>query len=270
MGLEEPTGDEDSDRILATTTTTIEILEALKELNGSSVTELADHLDLSKGGVHNHLSTLYEHDYVIRDGNTYKLSSEFILMGEHVRQENLLYQFGKEKLDELTQETGEYGQLVTENHGVGNVIYLSRGDKAIGSDYPQHMEKKPLYLHHTAAGKSILAHLPKDRVEEVIDQYDLFERTENTITDREEFYEELKTVRERGYAYNREEEVVGLKAIGAPIFGPNDEVLGALSLSGPRSRMKGNRFNETLPSKVTSAAEVIEVNINMHYKTNEF
>jgi len=268
MGSELP--DVDADRTLETTTTTLNIIEAVKELNGSTVTELANELDITKGCVHNHLSTLHQHNYVIKEDGVYRLSPKFILVGEHVRQENLLYQFGKKELDTLIEETGEYGQLVTETHGVGTVIYLSRGEKAIGEDYPDHMKKKPLYLHHTAAGKSILAHSPEEHVDNVIERYDLFERTENTITERERFYEELAEVRERGYAYNEEEEVVGLKAIGAPIFGPNENVIGALSLSGPRSRMKGERYREDLPSKVVDTAEVIEVNINMHHKTNEF
>ncbi len=256
-------------RTLETATRTLEVINKLKQMNGATVTEMADVLGCSKGGAYNHLVTLYENGFVIKDDNVYKLSPQFILMGEHVRQDNLLYQFGKDELDDLIDKTGEYGQLMTEAHGLAIVIYLHRGEKAIGSDYPLHMEKKPLYLHHLSAGKSILAHLPKARVEEIIDKHGLPQRTESTITDRETLYNELETVRERGYAYNKEEEVEGLRAIGAPINGPDGEVLGALSLSGPKSRMQGERFDEEIPQIVKNTADIIEINIQMAFRTKD-
>lgn len=267
--MESETNEPDTPRTLKTSTTTLQVVDVLKELDGATVTELADHLDFSKGAAYNHLVTLRENDYVIKREDTYELSPRFILTGEYVRQENLLYQFGKEEVDELVERTGEYAQLVTEQHGTGIVVYQSLGEKSIGSDYPLHMQKNPLHLHHTSAGKSILAHLPEDRIDEIISQYNLFERTENTITDREKLLDELESVRERGYAYNKEEEVEGLRAVGAPIMAPDGDVLGALSLSGPKSRLRGDRFEEDLPGLVTNAAEIIQVNINMDYSVDK-
>jgi DNA-binding IclR family transcriptional regulator len=260
---------DETPRTLETATRTLEVIDVLKRMNGATVTEMANELDCSKGGAYNHLATLYENDFVIKEDKVYKLSPRFILMGEHVRQDNLLYQFGKDELDELIEKTGEYGQLMTEEHGLAVVIYLHRGEKAIGSDYPLHMEKKPLYLHHLSAGKAILAHLPEKRVEEIIEKHGLPKRTENTITTREALYDELETVRERGYAYNQEEEVDGLRAIGAPINGPDGEILGALSLSGPKSRMQGQRFEKKIPNMVKDTADIIKINIKMEHSTKE-
>lgn len=262
--------DPDSPRTLQTSTTTLTVIDALKDLNGATVTEMATQLDLSKGGVYNHLATLRERDFVIKNGDEYDLSPRFILIGEHTRKENTLFEFGKEGIDDLVDETGEYAQLITERHGFGIVLYLQRGEKAIGSDYPGQMERKPLYLHHLAAGKAILSRLPETRVEEIVDQHGLHRRTENTITETDALFEELAEIRERGYAYNVEEEVAGLRAVGAAVDGPDGEVIGAVSLSGPKSRMQGDRFEETLPEKVMNIADVIEVNINMDTQSDEF
>jgi len=259
----------DSPRTLQTSTTTLQVIDALKDLDGATVTEMADYLDLSKGGVYNHLATLRENDFVVKDNNVYQLSPRFILIGEHVRQESLLYQFGREEVNTLVNDTGEYAQLITERHGRGIVLYLQRGEKAIGSSYPNQMERKPLGLHHLSAGKAILSRLPESRVNEIIDRRGLPQRTNNTITSREELFDELETIRERGFALNVEEEVDGLRAVGAAINGPDGEVLGAISLSGPKSRMQGERFNEEIPRKVMDAADVIEVNINMYTQSNE-
>ena len=265
----DPTAGE-SPRTLQTSTTTLNVISALKDLNGATVTEMAGHLGLSKGGVYNHLATLRENNFVIKNGNEYNLSPQFILIGEHVRQESLLYQFGKEEIDKLVAETGEYAQLITERHGLGIVLYLQRGEKAIGSNYPNQMERKPLSLHHLAAGKAILTELPDERIKEIIDQHGLVERTTNTITDTDALFDDLKKVKERGYAYNIEEEVNGLRAVGAAINGPDGTVLGAVSLSGPKSRMQGARFRTELPEKVMNTADVIEVNINMDSQSTEF
>jgi DNA-binding IclR family transcriptional regulator len=262
--------DSDTDpRTLKTATRTLAVIENLKEMNGATVTEMADALGCSKAGAYNHLVTLYENDFLVKENNVYDLSPRFILMGEHVRQDSLLYQFGKAELDELIERTGEYGQLITEAHGLAVVVYLHRGEKAIGSDYPLHMEKKPLLLHHLSAGKAMLSRFPRERVDAIIDKHGLPERTENTITDRATLYDELETVRDRGYAYNNEEEVDGLRAVGAPIHGPDDEVLGALSLSGPRSRMQGDRFETEMPKMVMDTADVIEINIKMEFRTQD-
>lgn len=268
--MPEPPVNSDSPRTLQTSTTTLNVINALKELNGATVTEMANHLNLSKGGVYNHLATLRENDFAIKNGDEYDLSPRFILTGEHVRQESVLYQFGKGELDKIVEETGEYAQLITERHGLGIVLYLQRGEKAIGSNYPDQMERKPLNLHHLAAGKAILNRLPDERVEEIVDQHGLRKRTGNTITDREKLFEELTEINERGYAYNIEEEVDGLRAVGAAINGPDGNVLGAISLSGPKSRMQGDRFEETLPKKVMNTADVIEVNINMDTQSEDF
>lgn len=261
--------DKTGPRTLSTVTTTLEVITALKKLNGATVTEMAEHLDCSKGGAYNHLVTLQENDFIIKEEDVYKLSPRFILLGEHARQDDILYQFGKDELDNLIERTGEYGQLMTEEHGFAVVTYLSKGSKAIGSDYPEHMKKKPLYMHHLSAGKAIMAHLPRQQVEEIIDKHGLKQRTGNTITDEEDLYAELEQIRERGYACNDEEEVEGLRAVGAPITGPDGEVLGALSLSGPKSRLHDDRFDTEIPEMVTETADIIEINIKMEHNTDQ-
>ena len=55
----------------------------------------------------------------------------------------------------------------------------------------------------------------------------------------------------------------GLRAVGAPVIDREGTVLGSLSVAGPTSRLKGEQFDDVLPEKVTRAANVIEVNVNM-------
>ncbi|WP_266082392.1 IclR family transcriptional regulator [Haladaptatus caseinilyticus] len=243
--------------------TTIRIIEALEHLDGGTVTELAEYLGVTKGTVHNHLATLQEHQYVINRGSEYTLSLKFLVIGEYLRNNNVLYEHAKEELEALAEQTGEYAHLSTEQYGLSQKLHKVQGKNAVGSEYQKAKLQKPDCLHYTATGKVILAHLPEERVEEIIDHYGLPERTKHTITDRGELDEALEAIRERGFAFNDEEEVTRMRAVGAPICDSEGAILGAVSVSGPISRMKGEQFREEIPEKVVNTATIIEMNINM-------
>ncbi|RLM54054.1 IclR family transcriptional regulator [Halobellus sp. Atlit-31R] len=259
-----------SPRTLKTVSRAFDVVRALEELDGAGVTELADHLDLSKSVVYNYLSTLRAEKFVVKEGDTYRLSLQFLLVGEYVRYQNTLYRIGKSELKELAQKTGEFAHLATEQHGLGVNLYKVSGDKAVGSDYQVNKLQRADYLHFSATGKAILAHLPRERVEWIVDRYGLPAKTESTITDRETLFAELETIRERGYSLNDEEEITGLQAIGAPVTNRHGRVLGSLSVSGPVRRMKRPDYQEQLIQDVVNTANVIEVNINMEESDDEF
>lgn len=254
---------DESPRTLKTVERTAEIIKALETLDGAGVTELASHLDMSKSSVYHYLATLRQEDFVVKEGERYELGLQLLLAGEYVRNRNVLYRYGKEEVEELAEETGEYANLFTEQHGKGINLYKVRGSDAVGSGYQTDKLQQPDQLHCTSTGKAILAFLPEDRVDDILDQHGLPERTANTITDRDTLFDELDAVRDRGYAYNDEEEVEGLRAVGAPVIDRDGNVLGSLSVAGPTSRLQGEAFAEDLPEKVQRAANVIEVNINM-------
>jgi DNA-binding IclR family transcriptional regulator len=117
-----------------------------------------------------------------------------------------------------------------------------------------------VYMHTTSAGKAMLAHYPQERVDEIIDQHGLESQTENTITTRDELYEVLERVRERGYAFNRAERRDGLQAIGAPVLAPDDRVLGGLSVTGPVRRMK-SEHESYLPDLLLDFTEDIRLRL---------
>lgn len=243
--------------------TTVQILEALKELHSTSITELADHLDLTKGTVHNHISTLKEQRFVVKEDSKYKLSLRFLIFGEYVRNNNILHRIGEPEVQELAEETGEIVHLSTEQHGLSMKLRKVLGEKAVGERFHAVKLQRPDYLHYTATGKAILAFLPQARVERIINEYGLEAMTENTITDRSALFDELNETRKRGFSLNDQEEIDGVRAVGAPVCDQTGRVLGSVSVSGPISRMQGERFRKKLPEMVKSTTNVIEVNINM-------
>jgi len=116
------------------------------------------------------------------------------------------------------------------------------------------------HLHCTGVGKAILASLPEERVETIIEERGLPAMTENTVTDREELLAELAEIRERGVAFDDEEILEGLRCVAVPVSNQEKGLLGAISVAGPTSRMKGEQFREELPELVTDTANVVQIN----------
>ncbi|ELZ30553.1 ArcR family transcription regulator [Halosimplex carlsbadense 2-9-1] len=252
-----------SPRTLSTVSTAMEAVKAIEATDGTGVTELADRLDISKSSAHAYLATLEQSGFLVNRDGRYELSLMFFVLGEYARNRSLLDEMIIRKLDELAAETAHYTHLVTEENGRGINLYKGKGEAAVGDDYQRAKRQQRDYLHITASGKAILAFLPQHRVEAIVDRHGLPRRTANTITDREELFDHLATVRERGYAVNDEEEIEGLRAVGAPIRDRDGDVLGSISISGPTSLVDGDTFYEALPERVMETANIIEVNRNM-------
>ena len=240
------------------TRTSFRILETLAQLNGAGVTELATELDLPKSTVHNHLNTLHSIEYVVKDGDAYDVGLQFLNLGEYSRNRLKLYEIARPEIKALAEQTGELVNLSVEEYNRGVYLYLVRGDRAVQLDTHAGMQ---VHLHCTALGKAMLAHMNPERVDQIIETFGLPARTEHTITDRETLLDELETIREQGYAYDQQERLAGLRCIATPVTTPEDDVVGAISVSGPTSRMQGDRYHEELPDLLLNAANVIELNM---------
>lgn len=257
-------GSNSESRTLKTVSTALRIMKVIKTDKGTRVSELADRFDISKSTAHAHLKTLEENGFVVQRGNRYELALELVSFGESVRSQNPLYRHGKSQADELADKTDQYTHIMMEENGWGMNIYQVKGETGVSGNYQTAKLHQHDYLHYTAAGKAILAYLPDDRVREIVEQRGLPAQTENTITDIETLLDALSTIRDRGWAYNDEEEIEGFRAIAAPVRNPDGEVLGSVSVSGPTSVLGGEQFRETIPEQVVRSANIIEVNINMN------
>jgi len=238
--------------------TTFDIIEALKELDGAGVSEIADRLDLGKSNVHNYLSTLEQEGYVHKDGTQYNVGLQFLELGAYARQKRPVYEVARPELRDLAEKTGERANLLVEEHGKGSYLYHETGSQAVKVDA---YVGSQVHLHNTALGKAVMAHLSDERVEEILDWHGMPRTTENTITDREELKEELVTVREQGVAFDREERLKTLRCVAVPVLGKDSRIEGAISVSGPKTRFQGARFEQELPNQLQQVAEVIELNI---------
>lgn len=236
--------------------TSLELVDVLQELGQARVTELANELGMSKGAVHSHLATLEQNEHVVKEGDHYRLGLRYLQLGETVKERFGIYDVVKDELDNLAQETGELAQFATEEHGRAVYIYKARGENAV---HTASTPGKREYLHCLSLGKAILAHYPVEQVDQIVDRRGLPRFTENTITSRDELLSELQQIRNRGYAVDDGERIEGLRCVAAPVLSDGSPI-GAVSISGPSSRMTGEQLHETYPAQVERAANVIEIN----------
>lgn len=242
-----------------TTEKTLTLIEELKQRGPAGVTELSEGINMGKSAVHNHLSTLQDHGYVLKTNDKYQLGLKFLEIGGSIRKSMEFYQVAEPEVKSLADDTGELANLLVEEQGFGVYLMRSKGEDAVDLDTYAGLRT---YLHTTALGKAILAHLPESRVEAIIERRGLEPKTPRSIGSREELFDALESVRDRGYAIDDGERLEGLRCIGAPVKPSSDEVLGAVSISAPTSRVSDEELHGELSERVLSAANVIELNIN--------
>jgi len=248
------------ERPVTTVETSIRILNLIKEEEGEvTLQSLAKTLDIAKSTIHRHLKTLENQDLVVREGSTYRVGLRTLDFGLHARRQHELFHVAKPKVEAIAEETDEKVWCVTHEHGQSIHLYGASGRNSVRTSA---QEGQRGYLHQLAAGKAILSTFERDRVESIIENHGLPARTEETITSREMLFEELEQISKRGYAYNREESVPRLNAVGAPITDQNGIAIGAISVSGPSNRVTGKILTEEIPDLLLGSTNEIEINLN--------
>lgn len=242
-----------------TTEKTLELVDTLMERGPCGVTELANGLDMGKSAVHNHLTTLQKHGYAIKEGDSYRVGLKFLEVGGHWRKSMEIYQVAEPEVKSLAADTGELANLLVEEQGMGVYLMRAKGNDAVDLDTYAGLRTN---LHTTALGKAILANLPEERVNAIVDSRGLEPETPETIGSREQLDSALESVRDRGYAIDDGERLEGLRCVASPITSSDGTVLGAISISAPANRVSDEALHGALPERVLSAANVVELNIN--------
>ncbi|MDS0300987.1 IclR family transcriptional regulator [Halogeometricum sp. S1BR25-6] len=239
---------------LKTTVRSLELVDRIHECGGAGLPQLAEDLSLAKSTVYKHVMTLHECGYLVKEDEQYHVGPKFLNLGEHARSRKSGYQFADDAVRELTEATDEEADFVIEDHG--RIITISESYhkwvKYPGEDESdRYRARTGTYypMHATASGKVILAELPQARVEAILDQWGLSAKTDSTITERQDLFEELERIEDQGYAIDDEEFTDGLRSIGMIVTQPNGAHIGAMSVSGPSYRMTdGVLTQEILPA----------------------
>ncbi len=229
-------------------------LVSLKK-GGLGVTEIANQIDINKSSVYRILSTLVQYGYIEQDSETgrYKLGYKLLEVSSKLLESIDLRAEARPYLQELENLTNEVIHLVV--YDQGEVVYI---EKLEGNETLRMHSKvgKRAPMHCTSVGKAILAYLPTNVVQDILDRKGMPMHTDKTITNKDNFLQELIEVRKRGYALDTEENEYGITCIAVPIFDHLGKVIAAVSISGPTMRMTKERM-EKLQSQMIQIGKKI-------------
>ena len=208
------------------------ILEILaKSRAGLSLSQIARQLALPKSSVHCLLRTFEHTGYVYKDPacSKYRVSLSVCDLARHALQGISLRDQARQHLRRLSERTGLTVHMAVLEQGACVLI-----EKVIPPGVPRipTWVGKQLALHCTALGKTLLAYLPETDMERLIADQGLIRYNDNTISSIGQLKRELQMIRLRGYALDDEEEEIGVRCMGAPIFNANREAVAAVSVVG--------------------------------------
>jgi DNA-binding IclR family transcriptional regulator len=231
------------------------ILEAIQgSPSGLTLKPICDVTGVHKSTAHRFLKHLEHDGYLIRtDTGAYLIGPKFSQLSVRANHRATLQAVARPILWELWKSTRETVNLATLDQGM--VLYI----EVIESPHEFRLASRVgsrRSLHATALGKALAAFLPEEQREKVLSAIQFQPVTANTIMNLVQFREELDIVRKQGYAV--EETTLGARCVGAPILGAGQEVIAAVSVSGPITRISPNQV-PLLAGAVMSAARAISV-----------
>lgn len=231
----------------------LQILQRLAQSGGGvMLTDLAQMVGLPNSTTHRLLTTLEAAGFVHQtpDLGLWRVGVEAFSVGSAFLAGRDLVELARPHLYHLMEEAGETANLALLDDGRTVFIYqiecreMMRMIVRLGSSGP---------MHASGVGKAMLAAMDEEEVAAVLHRHGLKRYTEHTLDTPARLAEELRAIRERGFAIDDEEHAIGLRCAAAAILDEEGRPLGAISISGPMARLPDERIRE-LGGRVARAA----------------
>jgi IclR family KDG regulon transcriptional repressor len=211
------------------------ILQALGNEQELGVTELSQHVLMSKSTVYRFLQTMKTLGYVKQEGENdkYSLTMKLFEVGAKALQNVDLIRLADvqmRELSKLTKETVHLGALEEDS-----IIYIHKIDSLYSLRmYSRIGRRNPLYS--TAIGKVLLAWRDESEVRDILADVEFKKFTAKTLESVDQLLPVLDQVRQQGYAEDNQEMEEGLLCVAVPVFDRFGQVTAGLSLSFPMMR----------------------------------
>ncbi|PRO66310.1 IclR family transcriptional regulator [Alkalicoccus urumqiensis] len=226
---------------------------------GAGVTALSEELALPKSTVHRLLRSLEEEGMVRRtaDQEHYLLGLHLLQLASAVQESLDLRSAAQEHLEALAEQTGEVVHLCVQEGT--EVVYIDKVESRHTLRMYSRIGKRAP-MHCTGVGKALLAAGDAEVVDRVI-KNGLTSFTPATITTGESFRQELKQIAGEGVSFDREEHEEGIQCAAAVIEDAEGRPLGAVSVSGPVSRVTTERLENELAPLIRQTAAGISASL---------
>lgn len=233
------------------------VIEALAARpGGTSLQQLCAATGLAKSTAHRMLASLVEMGYVVQDSFTtrYRLTLKLFELGSAVVNDMDILAVARPHLDRLSRQTGEAVHLVLRDGA--DIVYLYKAEAlGVRRMSSQVGLRAPMYC--TGVGKAILATLPPAEVQSVWDSSAIHRITEHTIVDFSQLCEQLRAVRQKGFAIDDEENELGIRCVALAIPGPGGRADSAFSISGLAPYMTAERIRRISTLALETRADIL-------------
>jgi DNA-binding IclR family transcriptional regulator len=181
-----------------------------------SLKEIAEILDTDGSSAYRFTNTLVELNYLKKDPRSklLTLGPSAYFLGLNLVKSFSLRQVIRPFMDDVHRKYGITVDAAFLEGDIAVQLYCCHAENALAYQLPI---VNPA-IHCTSIGKAILAFLPEDEMLAIVDRLPLVKKTERSITNKKDLLADLKKTRQRGYAINNEELLVGQIVIGAPFF----------------------------------------------------
>jgi IclR family KDG regulon transcriptional repressor len=220
-----------------------------------SLAEISKHMGTHKSSVYRILRTLEATNFLRwnSERGKYRLSPKILELASRVLAQYDLREVAGPSMDDLAARTGEIIHLsildeceivYLEKKGAGQVLTVAT---RVGGRYP---------AYASAMGKVLMAFLPEQQLQGILEETELAALTPNTITDEVQLRRELEKIRGQGYALDNEEAFPGIRCIAAPIREPRGKVVAAISATVPAQRLPTERSPELIEMITETASRI--------------
>ncbi|WP_283264928.1 IclR family transcriptional regulator [Rhodococcus sp. IEGM 1379] len=216
------------------------ILETFEDSGPLTLSQVSQRTGIARSTAHRLLEQLVAKRWLTRLEHRYELGSKSYELGQWALNQNRLRHGALPVLNRLARSTGLTVHLAAIDSG--DTLYLDRVPGRTPLKLPSRVGSR-MPAHLTAVGKSILANLDEDKVHGSIPT-PLRKLTQYSIDSPEHLQQEFERIRDRGFATDREESVLGIACVATSI-GPRDHHYGnrsAISVCGPIGDMKMNQL----------------------------
>jgi Transcriptional regulator len=208
-----------------------------------SLKYITEHVGLPKSTVYRILSNLEARGYVCCSSEGgYRLGLTFLTLGQKAEKGFELKRLARPhmaRLNQLTSESVHLGVLAR-----NRVLYLDSIDSPHSIRLVAQIGGSN-FVHCTSLGKALLIAHSDEEIRQILDEAGMVRRTHYTIVTPDAFLKEMEVVRRIGFGFDDRESGDDCFCIGAPIYNHLGQVLAAISVSGPISRVS-RRTADTL------------------------
>lgn len=234
----------------------LSILELLaRSRNGLTLAELTHHLALPKSSTHCLLVTLERCGYLQRNQKTsrYMFGLKLLTLASLAVTRIELREQARPFLEALVDGTQLTAHLAVLDR---NEAVLIEKVAPLGLLRVATWIGRRMDAHCTGVGKALIAHLPEEELDRLLRENGLPRHNNKTIASFKRLKEELAQVRRLGYSLDDEEDEVGFRCIGAPVFDHSGAAVAAISVAGNIVQIRQDNLPR-LASKVIQTASAI-------------